>query len=223
MAQANMEVAERIKAAREKSLRLMRMDKQMDSFVKQNQGTINENIESNVSPIQSNAQIPEQPRVNATPIRNTGRLSESASKLPREVLESFQNNVIDESKLLDGIMGDGNSLSMLTEGVPQKRQTSSMPKEIANAYGTPQHIQEAQQPMNVVQTQVDYPMIKMIVEDIVKKYTSALQKKMLNESVGSSSELSTFTIGKTFKFLDKSGNIFEATLKKIGNINDKKQ
>ena len=46
---------------------------------------------------------------------------------------------------------------------------------------------------------------------------------MLNESVGSSSELSTFTIGKTFKFLDKSGNIFEATLKKIGNINDKKQ
>lgn len=218
-----MEVAERIKAAREKSLRLMRMDKQMDSFVKQNQGTINENIESPVNPIQSNAQIPEQPRVNAAPIRNTGRLSESAAKLPREVLESFQNNVIDESKLLDGIMGDGNSLSMLTEGVPQKRQSSSMPKEIANAYGTPQHIQEAQQPMNVVQSQVDYPMIKMIVEDIVKKYTSALQKKMLNESVGSSSELSTFTIGKTFKFLDKSGNIFEATLKKIGNINDKKQ
>ena len=210
-----MEVAERIKAAREKSLRLMRMDKQMDSFVKQNQGTINENIESPVNPIQSNAQIPEQPRVNANPIRNTGRLSESASKLPREVLESFQNNVIDESKLLDGIMGDGNSLSMLTEDVPQKRQSSSMPKEIANAYGTPQHIQEAQQPMNVVQSQVDYPMIK--------KYTSALQKKMLNESVGSSSELSTFTIGKTFKFLDKSGNIFEATLKKIGNINDKKQ
>ena len=39
---------------------------------------------------------------------------------------------------------------------------------------------------------------------------------------GRLNELTTFTVGKSFKFLDKQGNIYEATLKKIGNINNKK-
>ena len=56
----------------------------------------------------------------------------------------------------------------------------------------------------------------------MRKYTSSLSKKMLSESKGSVNELTTMTLGKSFKFLDRQGNIYEATLKKIGNINNKK-
>lgn len=213
-----MEAAERIKAAREKSLRLMRMDSKMDAFVKGNRGSINENIESPSA--QLVMEQPQEPRVNTKPLLNRGRLSESAANIPREILESFQNNVIDESQLLDGVMGDGNSLSMLTEGIPTKRQQqpSSMPREITEAYGTPQ-----QQAMNVAQSQVDYPMIRMIVEEVVKKYASALQKKVLSESANRSGEVGAIMLGKTLKLLDKQGNVYEAVLKKVSNLNENKK
>ena len=89
----------------------------------------------------------------------------------------------------------------------------------------PQNTSSTIQEQHTVQTQVqgiDYPMIRTIVEDIVRKYTSSLSKKMLSESKGSVNELTTMTLGKSFKFLDRQGNIYEATLKKIGNINNKK-
>lgn len=220
MAQANEQAVERLKAAREKSLRLMKMDSKLDAFVRNNQASINEAISDPTEKLDMAPNVSEKPKQSSVlPMRNNAMLSKSASNMPKEILESFKNNVIDESQLLNGVFGVDNSLSMLTEDIPQNKQTSSMPREITEAYGQ----QESKvQPMNVVQSQVDYPMIRMIVEDVVKKYTSALQKKVLTEGVGGSSELSTLTIGKTFKFLDKNGNIFEATLKKVGNINEKK-
>ena len=44
---------------------------------------------------------------------------------------------------------------------------------------------------------------------------------MLNES--KTSDISTITLGKTFKFLAKNGDIYEAKLQKIGNINEQKK
>ena len=201
MAQANMSAVERIKAAREKSLRLMQMDADgtLDKYLKE--GKVQRNTQASEAPMQP------QPR-QARPI-NTSRLSESAKHIPREILESFATNKIDDSALLDGVFDSQNVLSMLDEGVQAKPKA-----KVTESVQT--------QPIQQVLTQsVDYPMIRTIVEDVVRKQIGALSKKMLNES--KTSDISTITLGKTFKFLAKNGDIYEAKLQKIGNINEQKK
>lgn len=201
MAQANMSAVERIKAAREKSLRLMQMDADgtLDKYLKE--GKVQRNTQASEAPMQPQ---PRQPR----PI-DTSRLSESAKHIPREILESFATNKIDDSALLDGVFDSQNALSMLDEGV-QARPKAKVTESVQT------------QPIQQVLTQsVDYPMIRTIVEDVVRKQIGALSKKMLNES--KTSDISTITLGKTFKFLAKNGDIYEAKLQKIGNINEQKK
>ena len=201
MAQANMNAVERIKAAREKSLRLMQMDADgtLDKYLKE--GKVQRNTQASEAPMQPQ---PRQPR----PI-DTSRLSESAKHIPREILESFATNKIDDSALLDGVFDSQNALSMLDEGVQAKPKA-----KVTESVQT--------QPIQQVLTQsVDYPMIRTIVEDVVRKQIGALSKKMLNES--KTSDISTITLGKTFKFLAKNGDIYEAKLQKIGNINEQKK
>ena len=201
MAQANMSAVERIKAAREKSLRLMQMDADgtLDKYLKE--GKVQRNTQASEAPMQP------QPR-QARPI-NTSRLSESAKHIPREILESFATNKIDDSALLDGVFDSQNALSMLDEGVQAKPKA-----KVTESVQT--------QPIQQVLTQsVDYPMIRTIVEDVIRKQIGALSKKMLNES--KTSDISTITLGKTFKFLAKNGDIYEAKLQKIGNINEQKK
>lgn len=201
MAQANMSAVERIKAAREKSLRLMQMDADgtLDKYLKE--GKVQRNTQASEAPMQP------QPR-QARPI-DTSRLSESAKHIPREILESFATNKIDDSALLDGVFDSQNALSMLDEGVQAKPKA-----KVTESVQT--------QPIQQVLTQsVDYPMIRTIVEDVVRKQIGALSKKMLNES--KTSDISTITLGKTFKFLAKNGDIYEAKLQKIGNINEQKK
>ena len=201
MAQANMSAVERIKAAREKSLRLMQMDADgtLDKYLKE--GKVQRNTQASEAPMQPQ---PRQPR----PI-DTSRLSESAKHIPREILESFATNKIDDSALLDGVFDSQNALSMLDQGVQAKPKA-----KVTESVQT--------QPIQQVLTQsVDYPMIRTIVEDVVRKQIGALSKKMLNES--KTSDISTITLGKTFKFLAKNGDIYEAKLQKIGNINEQKK
>ena len=201
MAQANMSAVERIKAAREKSLRLMQMDADgtLDKYLKE--GKVQRNTQASEAPMQP------QPR-QTRPI-DTSRLSESAKHIPREILESFATNKIDDSALLDGVFDSQNALSMLDEGVQAKPKA-----KVTESVQT--------QPIQQVLTQsVDYPMIRTIVEDVVRKQIGALSKKMLNES--KTSDISTITLGKTFKFLAKNGDIYEAKLQKIGNINEQKK
>ena len=201
MAQANMSAVERIKAAREKSLRLMQMDADgtLDKYLKE--GKVQRNTQASEAPMQPQ---PRQPR----PI-DTSRLSEYAKHIPREILESFATNKIDDSALLDGVFDSQNALSMLDEGVQAKPKA-----KVTESVQT--------QPIQQVLTQsVDYPMIRTIVEDVVRKQIGALSKKMLNES--KTSDISTITLGKTFKFLAKNGDIYEAKLQKIGNINEQKK
>ena len=201
MAQANMSAVERIKAAREKSLRLMQMDADgtLDKYLKE--GKVQRSTQASEAPMQP------QPR-QARPI-DTSRLSESAKHIPREILESFATNKIDDSALLDGVFDSQNALSMLDEGLQAKPKA-----KVTESVQT--------QPIQQVLTQsVDYPMIRTIVEDVVRKQIGALSKKMLNES--KTSDISTITLGKTFKFLAKNGDIYEAKLQKIGNINEQKK
>ena len=142
------------------------------------------------------------------------------SKLPVEILESFKSKQIDTT-LLNGGMGKSNGsvldqLNILTNGKVLQEETIQKPQQ-------KQIVQETVQVQPQVTSTVDYSMIKMIVEDCMRKYTSALKKQILSESKTTQDNvtLQAMKIGNKFSFIDSKGNLYEATLKKIKNINKK--
>ena len=150
-------------------------------------------------------------------VGNTSRMN---TNVPLEIRESFKRQTINENELY-GAMGANNELSFLTEGLDNQLQVGQTEDQVKQYVR--EGLIERQPQMQVSSQQVDYPMIRTIVEDIVRKYTSSLKNKILSESKQQNvNELNTLTIGKTFKFLDSKGNIYEAQLKKIGNINEKR-
>ena len=199
-----------------KASRLMNMESsgEINKIAKSKRDSINSSLNEEVNVVPKTAN---QPMMQAT-IPN-GNIN---SNVPSIIRESFQKNPIDMSML-----GQGSVLD--TIGIKNQNRRN-MNEQASSADNSPldDFVNRGSQPHSMTQEsinggQIDYPMIRTIVEDIVRKYTSSLSKKMLNESSnGRLNELTTFTVGKSFKFLDKQGNIYEATLKKIGNINNKK-
>ena len=197
----------KLKDALGKASKLMSMDKNgtISKIAESKRDSINTSL--NDSTVSTESMMTARPQRNMTEVpRNVN------SNIPRAIVESFSKNPIDTS-MISSIGGSSNSV-LDTIGIQEQARTVQ-----------PQNTSSTIQEQHTVQTQVqgiDYPMIRTIVEDIVRKYTSSLSKKMLSESKGSVNELTTITLGKSFKFLDRQGNIYEATLKKIGNINNKK-
>ena len=63
---------------------------------------------------------------------------------------------------------------------------------------------------------VDYTIIKAIVSECIKEYFS---KQPINES-----SIKTIALGKgTIKIVGANGDVFQAKLEKVGNLNDKKK
>lgn len=162
-----------------------------------------------------------------------GQMGENAMNVPAAIRESFANMTINDSSLYSAFGGGGNDdLSFLTEGMqeeqvqePPKRQrvnvqTQDVRQIVNEGLG---YKQQQYTPQMQVSAQVDYPMIRTIVEEIVRKYAVSLNKKIINENKSQVSEVNTISLGKNFKFLANDGSIYECTMKKIGNINDKKR
>lgn len=206
--EANMEAVERIKAAKNRSLKLIQMDANgtLNEIAKGKRSDINESLEGNDTNITTKNMM--QNNKQGFQVRQTMN-GAGVNNVPSVILESFKKNPINEY----------DSLGMLGE-----QSDSSVLDIIDNGSKSRKRIAESEKP--VVQTTsvgIDYPMIRTIVEDTVKKQMSAFTKKILNEGRGEMNELSTISIGKTFKFLGKNGDIFECAMKKIGNIYDKKK
>ena len=122
----------------------------------------------------------------------------SQSKLPKEILESFSKNYIDQEMPILDEMG-------VTRDNLQEQQTSYPSQQKTQPGGA----------------KIDYEMIKAIVESSVKKYVSALGKKMLNESKSSVNldEINAIQItDKKIAIVTKNGNLFEGKLNFIKNI-----
>jgi hypothetical protein len=155
------------------------------------------------------------------------QMGENASNVPAAIREAFMTNPIDDSALYEalGEQGDGRSLSFLTEGLAPKQQ----PQQVAPPQNIRQIVNEGiggqqyvQQPQMQVTQQVDYPMIRTIVEEIVRKYAVSLNKKIINEGKQTPSQVNTIAIGKSFRFLAENGDIYECSMKKVGNVKNKK-
>lgn len=167
------------------------------------------------------------PKASQAPISQRNIPQGTSKNIPSAILESFKNNPIDDTALYSAMGGGGdNALDFLTEGLVMESQHPRVQQQDISrivSEGLGQQQQYTQQPQ--VQTaSIDYPMIRTIVEDIVRKYAQSLNKRIISEGKdGGGNMLNTLTIGKSFKFLDSKGNIYEAKLTKIGNINDKKK
>ena len=132
-------------------------------------GDINYVPSSNSQPQQVNETYTQEMATNMMAARKN-------SKLPKAIIESFAKNNIDTSLLGVGV-GQSSVLDMIDHASGGKlfnEQKSMQRQKVVETVSQPQNVQ--------VQGTVDYSLIKTIVEDCVKKYTSALRKSMLNES-----------------------------------------
>jgi hypothetical protein len=102
---------------------------------------------------------------------NEPTISKTNSKLPKEILESFKNKQIDTTPL-----GFGTNTSILDE-INYKTQG-----QLFNQQKPKQQTVTEQKNIQTQTSNVDYSMIKMIVEDCMKKYTSSLKKSIINPS-----------------------------------------
>lgn len=127
----------------------------------------------------------------------------SNSKLPKEILESFKSNYIDQSAF------NPNKSVLDTPGIIN--ETVSYDEPVMNK----QSVQEQGS------SKIDYELIKSIVESAVKKYVGAYTKKMLTENKENTIQAVRFN-GEKFAFITKNGDLYEAKLTYKSNIKDKK-
>ena len=206
----------RLQSAMSKAAKLMQLESNgtLDKIAKAKKESINESLNGEVAT--SDLMTTSRNRNTQAPTI-TRRMGENANNVPAAIREAFMKNPIDDSTLYEalGEQGDGRSLSFLTEGLMPKEQPQSV-REIVN-----EGVQHVQPQVQYATSQIDYPMIRTIVEEIVRKYASSLNKKIVSEGKGN--EISTIALGKNFRFLDSAGNIYECSMKKVGNVNDKKK
>ena len=215
--QADAAAIERIKAAREKSLKIMQMD--MNGSL----GKIAESKRNSIAEAVTGAEpkyttsLPQGvvPQTNnaTRPMQRT-TFGPSASKMPSAILESFKANPGgDDNELMRQVLTGSDDLAFLNESPVERKQV------IRETVQQPQVQTTAQ-----VSAGIDYPMIRTIVEEIVRKYASSIAKKVINESKGSNaSTVNTMMLGEKFKFLTDDGDIYECTMKRVGNVKDRKK
>ena len=183
----------------DRAKKIIQMDRQGE--LNQHKGKGLKMMEEGYEPIPSHNRVQVEP--NLTPQKL------STSKLPKEILESFKTNPIEGSIL-------GNPQKSILDTIDFKTQGQFLQEN-------KQQVNEIKQAPQITNSNVDYSMIKMIVEDCMKKYTSALKKSLINEQKQNiSEELHAMKIGDKFSFITKNGDLYEADLKFIKNLNNKK-
>lgn len=217
-----------VKSAMSRAAKLMQLESNgtLDKIAKDPtfRNNINSSLTTNETINTKELMSTNVPKVSDMPM--VGRqIPSSSSKVPKAIMEAFMSNPIDDSELYAAMgNGDGRDISFLTEGLGDNNNTASQItkptqniREIVNEGlgNSQQYIQPSQQ--------IDYPMIRTIVEEIVRKYAVSLNKKILSEGKQTTNEISTIALGKTFKFLANDGSIYECTMKKISNIHDVKK
>ena len=196
----------------------------LDKIAKGARDGINESMDGGVMTEQLMT-TPRNRRVEAPSVGQ--KMGANAMNVPAAIRESFAKMTINDSDLYGAFGGGGNDdLSFLTEGIEStprtneriNAQTQNVRQLVSEGLGNtqPQYVQQVGQ-------QIDYPMIRTIVEEIVRKYAVSLKNRIVTEGKQSTNEVNTISLGSNFKFLTKNGDIYECTMKKIGNINDKKK
>ena len=137
------------------------------------------------------------------------QVMQSHRHMPKAVLESFRQNPGKEASI--SVLG-GLDISQF-----QKQQSQ---KNVVQ-----EHMVQQQQAMTQIGG-VDYSLLKTIineaVQENVKKYMSALSKKLISEGIGGKgNEIQAIKIGKKLSIITENGDIYSSSLQKMGNVRDK--
>ena len=223
MSNVNPEVnMNRFLAIKDKARKIMEMDRSgkldeiRDNAARSGKLSMNEGIEP-VAEMPMNA-YPQAPQMSQMPqyIPQTQPMGMGSSKLPSAILESFKNKQIDTSVM--GLSTTGSVLDRINFNTQGALFEQTQPKQEVKEVKV---VTEQTQP--TISTSVDYSMIKMIVEECMRKYSSALKKTIINESKTTSNEgtLKAMKVGDKFSFITDNGDLYEAKLTFIKNINKK--
>lgn len=224
MSNVNPEVnMNRFLAIKDKARKIMEMDRSgkldeiRDNAARSGKLSMNESIEP-VAEMPMNA-YPQTPQMSQMPQyipQAQSMMGVGSSKLPSAILESFKNKQIDTSVM--GLSTTGSVLDRINFNTQGALFEQTQPKQEVKEVKV---VTEQTQP--TISTSVDYSMIKMIVEECMRKYTSALKKTIINESKTASNEgtLKAMKVGDKFSFITDNGDLYEAKLTFIKNINKK--
>lgn len=203
----------RFMQAQERAKKIIQMDSNgtLDSYkknaVKEGKLSYDTNGNANIQPTVNNHN--HVPNYASMPMN-----SSITSKLPKEIVESFKTQPINTS-LLSGGMNGGSVLDTINS-----LSGNQLMKEENNPPRTQIVEQQTTVPTN---SNIDYSMIKMIVEDCMRKYTSSLKKSILSEQKESNNNtLQALKIGDKFSFVTNNGDLYEAKLTFVKNIKNKK-
>lgn len=149
--------------------------------------------------------------------RNDGQLvvneetMKAHPKMAKAILESFRENPGTPIDMPKSVL-DGLGLERLDEIRQENEQIKMEPMTNLGNSGS-----------------VDYSLIRTIVNEAVqenvKKYMSALSKKLISEGVvaGGGSSVQALKIGDKFSFITENGDVYEATLEWKTNLNTQKK
>ena len=196
----------RFMLAKERAKRLIQMDNNgsLDKIKRKaiNEGKMSYNEDGSVT-LQQDNNTPH----NTYPNNN---FINTKSKLPTEIIESFKTLQINPNYGYNG-----------NESILDKVNAESGGKLFENNDIKNDSPKEVTVTPNINQ-QIDYSMIKMIVEDCLRKQLSAIKKTMISENVNKTNDGNTIKamkLGNKFSFITENGDIYEAKLKYISNIN----
>lgn len=128
------------------------------------------------------------------------------SRLPKEVLMAMRESAKDRQNINFSVTANVDASKINKQNTSKNVITEQV---------------QTQQPIQVTNSSsIDYSLIKMIVEECVKKQIGGLKKSILSENRVELPE-TMVQQGNTFKFVTKDGKIFEGKLTYKGNINDK--
>ena len=129
------------------------------------------------------------------------------SRMPRQILESFKKN-------------PGRTANTSVLGGLSDEQLAKMRPILKESTTTAQQ--------QTISSGIDYSLLRTIineaVQENVKKYMSAMAKKLINEgvgNVGNNDNIQAIKLGESFSFITKNGDVYEAKLTKKYNINSK--
>ena len=228
MSNVNTEVnMNRFLAIKDKARKLIQMDssgaldKIASEAARNGRMSMNEGIEPVAQPPQgvTYQQPMSQPMPQYMP--NMG-MTNNASKLPSAILESFKEKQIDTSVM--GLSTQGSVLDRINFNTQGGLFESPKPQPTVQTQAPVTEVKlVTEQVQPTVSANVDYSMIKMIVEECVRKYTSALKKSIINESknADTSGTLKAMKVGDKFSFITENGDLYEAKLTFVKNLNKK--
>lgn len=149
---------------------------------------------------ENNLNLKPQVSMNADKLKNK-------SKIPQEILESIISQPID----IEG----GNTLDVITKKISEKPVHKEVIKEEKKENNTPIYTNN-----NV---NIDYSLIKTIVEETIKKYSSALKRSILTEVKNNTvtegnNNLKIMSVGENLRLITEDGDVYEAELVYKGKI-----